>query len=60
MLRQHERPGFEHKDAPAARAVGDEQMFRDDCPKGTAANDDKVEIAPPSGDRLRSTRERFL
>ena len=48
MFRQHKRPGFKHEDAAAVCGVGDEEMFRDDSAKGAAADNDHVEVAPPS------------
>jgi len=60
VLRQHETARLRARGCAAARAVGDEKMFRDDGAKGTPADDDQVEVAPSSGDSLRGAIERFL
>jgi len=52
VFRKHERPSFEDEDTPGARAVGDDNVLRDDGAKGAPADDDDVEVAPSSADGL--------
>jgi hypothetical protein len=60
MLRKDERPGLKHQNAAAACCVRNEKMFRDDGPKGAAADDDDIEVTLPTGDGLLRTFGRFF
>src|SRR5213078_4837929 len=60
VLRQHERPGFEHQNAAAPGCVCSEQVFRDDAAKRAAADNDCVELALATANGLTGTVEGFL
>src|SRR6185369_8682732 len=60
VLWQHERPRFEHKDAPTVCRIGDEKMFCHDRAESAAANDNDVKIAFPSSNGLCGAINGFL
>ena len=60
VLRQHERPGFEHQNAAAPGCVCSEQVFRDDAAKRAAADDNRVELPLATADGLSGAVEGFL
>ena len=60
VLRQHERPGFEHQNAAAPGCVCSEQVFRDDATKSTAADNNRVGLPLATADGLSGAVEGFL
>ena len=57
---QHERPGFEHQNAAAARCICNEKTVRYDASERPASDDNGIEIAGPTTDRLCRTIARLL
>jgi hypothetical protein len=60
MLGQDEWAGLQHQNAPAARRIRDEEMFRYDGPERTAADDDDIKPARSAPDTLTRAIACFL